>query len=317
MRITVIGGTGHIGSFLGPQLVEGGHRVTVISRGRHAPYAQDQPGHADAWEQVQQVTCDRGEAEADGTFGALVADTDPEAVADLTCFTVDQARHLAAHLDGQMLVHTGSVWAFGRSTVVPTPEDAPKRPFGEYGIAKAALEEFWLHEQDRVKASVVHPGHISGPGWPAINPAGNVDLDVYRQLLHDGSCLLPDEGMGLLQHVHAADVATMHRLALEKPEASAGWAFNAVCTSSLTLRGYAELVAQHVGQEPRLELLPWAQWAEIVGEENAALTFDHVSRSPHHSMERAERLLGFTPAHSIQETVLESLQWLIDHGRLE
>lgn len=323
MRITVIGGTGHIGSFLVPSLVRRGHRVTVISRGLRTPYALDHPGHAEAWEQVERVTCDREAAEADGagkagredgSFGPLVAATQPDAVVDLTCFTLDQARHLAAHLDGQHLVHTGSVWAYGRSTTVPTSESSPKRPFGEYGIAKAALEDFWLREQDRVPATVIHPGHISGPGWPAINPAGNLDPDVLRRLRADGSCLLPDEGMGLLQHVHAADVAALHQYALEQPDAATGEAFNAVATSSLTLRGYAELLAGHFGHEPRLEFLPWQEWERAVGGENAALTHDHVSRSPHHSMAKARELLGFTPRHSIQATVIEAAQWQVDNG---
>lgn len=316
MRILVIGGTGHIGSFLVPDLVRAGHQVTVISRGARSPYALDHPGHGEAWEHVERLTCDRGAAEADGSFGPLVASARPEAVVDLTCFTLDQARHLASHLDGQHLVHTGSVWAYGRSTTVPTTEASPKAPFGEYGIAKAALEDFWLREQDRVPATVVHPGHLSGPGWPAINPAGNLDPGVLRRLRADGSCLLPDDGMGLLQHVHAADVAAVHQRAIEEPDAAAGEAFNAVATSSLTLRGCAELLARHFGHEPHLEFLPWREWAGTVGEENAALTADHVSRSPHHSMAKAHDLLGFAPSYSIQETVIEAAQWQVEHGDL-
>lgn len=317
MRILVIGGTGHIGSFLVPDLVRAGHHVTVVSRGARSPYALDHPGHRDAWDEVERLTCDREAAEADGSFGALVASARPETVVDLTCFTLDQARHLAAHLDGQHLVHTGSIWAHGRSTIVPTTEASPKHPFGEYGIAKAALEEYWLHGQDRVRATVVHPGHISGPGWPAINPAGNLDPKVLARLRADGACLLPDEGMGLLQHVHAADVAALHQRALEQPEAAAGEAFNAVATSSLTLRGYAELLATHFGHEPELEFLPWQQWAETVGADNAEVTWDHVSRSPHHSMAKAHRLLDFTPRHSIEATVIEAAQWQVDMGEAD
>ena len=33
MNIFVIGGTGHIGRFLIPQLIEDGHTVTVVARG--------------------------------------------------------------------------------------------------------------------------------------------------------------------------------------------------------------------------------------------------------------------------------------------
>ena len=37
-RIVVIGATGHIGTYLVPRLVRGGHEVIAISRGAHEPY---------------------------------------------------------------------------------------------------------------------------------------------------------------------------------------------------------------------------------------------------------------------------------------
>ncbi len=305
MNITVIGGTGHIGTYLVPSLVREGHTVSVVSRGQQRPYTED-----DAWSSVEFVTCDREEAEADGVFGQLIAKQKPEGVVDVTCFTTQQARHLIASLDGQHLVATGSIWSWGRSTVLPMTEETPKNPLATYDRNKAALEDFLLREQTQVSASMVHPGHISGPGWPAINPAGNVDLDVYRSLQHDGSATLPLDGMGLLQHVHAADVAEVHRLALTHSEASAGEALNAVAEQSITLRAYATLLARHFGHEPRLSFLPWADFVAEVGENNARLTHDHITRSPHFSMAKARRLLGFTPRYSEEQTVLSAVDAL-------
>lgn len=307
MNITVIGGTGHIGTYLVPSLVRDGDAVTVVSRGQRQPYTKD-----DAWSSVEFVTCVREKAEADGSFGQLIAQQRPDAVVDVTCFTTQQARHLIASLDGQHLVTTGSIWSWGRSTVVPMTEETPKDPLTTYDSGKAALEDFLLREQTQVSASMVHPGHISGPGWPAINPAGNVDLDVYRSLKRDGSATLPLNGMGLLQHVHAADVAEVHRLALTKPEASTGEAFNAVAEQSVTLRAYATLLARHFGHEPQLTFLSWAQFVAEVGDDNAVVTHDHITRSPHFSMAKARRLLGFTPRYSEEETVLSAVDALVD-----
>ena len=42
MRIAVIGGSGHIGSFLLPRLVRAGHEVLNLSRGATQPYIEDQ-----------------------------------------------------------------------------------------------------------------------------------------------------------------------------------------------------------------------------------------------------------------------------------
>ena len=289
MRTVVIGGTGHIGTYLVPSLVRAGHDTVVISRGSRRPYREDP-----LWREVEMVTCDRDAAERDGEFGTLVAGLGADAVVDLTCFTVEQARQLVEALDGQHVVHTGSIWSYGPSTVVPMTEASPKHPYGDYGVAKLAIERY-LMGQDRVRASVVHPGHISGPGWMPIGPAGNVDPAVIDALRADGSCVLPDRGLETIQHVHAEDVAGLHQACLEQPDAAAGESFNSVCTEALTLRGYAELVARHFGHEPRLELVPWADFVKRVSEEDAHTTLEHIGRAPMFSMDKARTLLGFVP----------------------
>jgi len=50
MRVTVIGGKGHIGTYLVPRLVEAGHAVTNLSRGQAQPYLPH-----NAWRRVGQV----------------------------------------------------------------------------------------------------------------------------------------------------------------------------------------------------------------------------------------------------------------------
>ena len=253
------------------------------------------------------VLCDRGAAEQDGRFGTLIAETRPEAVVDLTCFTPAQAGQLVEALDGQHVVQTGSVWSYGPSTVVPTTENAPKHPYGEYGVNKLAIEGYLLAGQSRVLASVVHPGHISGPGWLPIGPAGNLDSGVIDSLRTNGSCLLPDRGGETIHHVHAEDVASLHQACLQQPGAAAGQSFNSVCTQAFTLRGYAELVARHFGHEPRLEFAPWDEFARRVNPEHVDQTLEHIGRAPLFSMEKARTVLGFEPAHDVTGTVLESI----------
>jgi nucleoside-diphosphate-sugar epimerase len=309
MRVVVIGGTGHIGTYLVPGLARAGHDVVVISRGSGRAYQEDP-----AWHEVELVTCDREVAEGDGTFGSLVAGLQPDAVVDLICFTPAQARQLVEALDGQHVVHTGSVWSYGPSTLVPTTEDAPKHPYGEYGVNKLAIEQY-LMEQHRVRATVVHPGHISGPGWMPIGPAGNLSPAVIDSLRADGSCLLPDRGGETIHHVHAEDVADLHQACVEQPEAAVGQSFNSVCTQALTLRGYAELLARHFGHEPNLELVPWAEFAGRVDPQEADQTIEHIGRAPLFSMDKARDVLGFVPRHSVTDTVLEAIEAWVTANR--
>src|SRR5689334_15402507 len=89
-RIVVIGATGHIGTYLVPRLVRGGHEVIALSRGSREAYQPDA-----AWDSVTRVTADREAEDAAGTFGKRVADLGADAVIDLICFTADSARQLA------------------------------------------------------------------------------------------------------------------------------------------------------------------------------------------------------------------------------
>jgi uncharacterized protein YbjT (DUF2867 family) len=41
MRVVVIGGTGHTGTYLIPRLIEAGHEVALISRNRRPHYEPD------------------------------------------------------------------------------------------------------------------------------------------------------------------------------------------------------------------------------------------------------------------------------------
>ena len=57
-------------------------------------------------------------------------------------------------------------------------------PFGEYGIQKAAIEAYLLREArlNGFPATILHPGHIVGPGWAPLNPAGHFNPEVFARL---------------------------------------------------------------------------------------------------------------------------------------
>ena len=150
MRIIVIGGTGHIGSFLTPRLWEAGHEVTCVSRGLKQPYRK----HT-AWKRVKHILLDRLEEERSGQFGERIAALDGQVIIDLTCYTLESAQQLVASLQGriQHLLHCGTIWVHGPSVEVPTSEDAPRTPFGDYGVRKAAIER-WLLDEARQIASL-------------------------------------------------------------------------------------------------------------------------------------------------------------------
>ena len=240
-RVVVIGATGHIGTYLVPRLVRAGYEVVAVSRGERQPYHD-----AVEWRSVARVTADRDVEEAAGTFGSRIADLEPDAVVDLICFTPESARHLVDALRPArpLLVHCGTIWVHGRTARVPVTEDEPRTAYGEYGIGKAAIETL-LHRETLaggVPSVVLHPGHICGPGWPVITPAGNLDADVWRRLAVGEPVALPALGLGVLHHVHADDVAQAFEKALARPEAI-GASFHVAAEQAMTCRGLARAVA--------------------------------------------------------------------------
>jgi nucleoside-diphosphate-sugar epimerase len=306
MRTVVIGGSGHIGTYLVPRLVAAGHDVTVVSRGERAPYTP----HG-AWQRVTTVVADRAALEAEGTFGERIAALDPDVVIDLICFTEDSARQIVGALTGRVrhFLHCGTIWVHGPSGVVPTTEETPRRPFGEYGAQKAAIEAYLLETAQRqgFPATLIHPGHITGPGWVPINPAGNLNLAVFKALAQGEPVVLPNLGLETLQHVHADDVAQAFMLALAHRSVSVGESFHTVAAGAMTLRGFAEAVAALSGRQAELSFLPWERWKETVSRQDADATYDHIAHSPHCSIDKAVRYLGFQPRYSGIEAVAEAI----------
>src|SRR6188768_2065200 len=183
MRVVVIGATGHIGSYLVPRLVRRGHEAVCVSRRKRQPYVADP-----CWADVSYAVLDRSAEEERGQFGERVAELRPDVVIDLTCYTLESATQLSKALAGRVghLIHCGTIWVHGPSVEVPTTEDAPRRPFGDYGCRKAAIEAYLLDQaaSGRLPATVLHPGHLVGSGWSPINPAGNFNPRVFDDLSH-------------------------------------------------------------------------------------------------------------------------------------
>ncbi|MHB1002189.1 MAG: NAD-dependent epimerase/dehydratase family protein [Armatimonadota bacterium] len=312
MRIVVIGGTGHVGTYLVPRLVEAGHEAISVSRGQRAPY------HAhEAWKSVEQIEADRSAEESQGTFGRRILDLRPDAVIDMICFHEESARHITEALRGsiQHFLHCGTIWVHGHSVQVPTAESQVRKPFGEYGIRKAAIEAYLLDQARKYgfPATVIHPGHIVGPGWLPVNPTGNSNPEVFAVLARGETLALPNLGMETVHHVHADDVAQMFENSLDNWSASVGESFHAVSPAAVTLRGFAETAARWFGQTARLNFLPWDAWTSTVSEQDAAVTLDHISHSPNCSIEKAQRLIDYKPRYTSFQAVRESVDWLVEN----
>ena len=309
MRIVVIGATGHVGTYLVPRLVRAGHQVVAISRGTREPYTP-----APEWRAVERLTDDRAAAGFEERIAALRAD----AVIDMVCFTPEEAQRLVDALrpSRPLLIHCGTIWVHGPAARVPITEDEPRTAYGDYGIGKAAIEALLQRETlaGGVPSVILHPGHISGPGWNVVTPAGNFDNDVWRKLAAGEPLPLPDLGLGVVHHVHADDVAQAFERALTRPEAI-GASFHVVAEQAMTLRGLAYGAAAWWGREPNIEYVDWPEFERRVGARHAEATRAHIGRGIAASIERAKAVLGYAPRYSVLEALRDAVAALDDVPR--
>ena len=314
-RIVVIGGSGHVGTYLLPALVERGHQVVNVSRGKASPYRRDI-----AWNAVRQVAVDRKAEEAEGRFGRRIADLNADIVVDMISFKLEAAQQLVEALQGKIehYLFCSSIWVYGHATTVPSVETDPTNAIDAYGVNKAKIEQ-WLLQQarrDGFPATSFRPGHIVGVGWVPINPQANVNPEVFSRIARGEELVLPNLGLEMLHHVHADDVAQWIICAIEHRAASIGEVFNTVSSHALTLRGYAEAMYRWFEQEPRLSFKPFNQWQLGLEKSDAETAWGHIMRSSCVSIEKSRERLGYRPRFTSLEAIQESVSALIASGRI-
>ena len=313
-RIIVIGGSGHVGSYLVPRLVERGDEVVNVSRGTARPY---RPHYA--WSEIENLALDRAAEEKAGTFGSRIAELGPDIVVDMISFDLPSTQHVVEALRGRIehYLFCSSIWVYGRLSAIPSTEADPPNPIDAYGKGKAESEA-WLMREARVAgfpATCFRPGHIVGEGWNPINPAGNANPEIFSLIARGDELALPNLGLETVHHVHADDVAQWIIRAIETRSASVGEVFNTVSEQAVTLRGYAEAAYRWFGKAPRIAFKPFDEWILGLGDD-AEGSRGHVIRSSCHSIEKSRRHLGYRPRYTSLEAVKESVRALIASGKV-
>ena len=314
-RVVVIGGSGHIGTYLIPLLIARSYHVINVSRGTAKPYTPHP-----AWDRVEHLSIDRTAEEEAGTFGNRIASLNADIVIDLIAFKLPSVQQLYEALRGKIeqYIFCSTIWVYGHSVTVPTTEAEHCDPPDEYGKGKVECERFLMEKarKDGYPATSFRPGHIVGPGWVPINPQGNFNPSIYDDIAAGRPLTIPDLGLNTLHHVHAFDLATWVICAIDNRAATTGECFNTVSSQAITLRGYAEAMYTYFRKEPKLEYAPLREWQTLVSEQDFGATLTHISRSPCSSIEKSRRI-GWTPRYISLEAVQEAVEALIKDGKVK
>ena len=313
MKAVVIGGKGHIGTYLCPMLVKNGFEVVSITRGNSQPYEDDY-----AWKDVESVFLDRNKC---SNFEEQVISMNPDIITDLVNFNIEDTKKMVEAIKKSNVSHylyCSSCWAYGMAEILPfNKDDMNKVPLDEYGKDKLA-SEMYLKEEYRKNgfpATIVMPGQISGPGWTIINPWGNTSMRVIQDIADGKEIALPNFGMEIIHHVHGYDVAQVFMNAITHRNVSLGESFDAEAENSITLYGYAKHLYEFFGHEPKIKFLGWNEWCKYEGnKEECEHTYYHIIRSGTFSIEKEKRLLEYKPKYTNLETIDLAIQSYIDRG---
>ena len=257
MHVLVIGGTRFVGALLVWRLLAGGHRVTVLNRGRNA----------DAFgARIERLRADR----STGAFAEALAGRRFDATVDFAAFRAADVEGVLAVLGAAaghyVLISSGQVYLVRAGAPrpareidyegppLPRPGDAGDRGEWEYGMGKRECEDALAEAWQR-----------SGFASTRLRiPMVNGERDYHRRieaylwrLLDGGALLLPDGGLEPVRHVYGSEVARAIAGLLGR-EDTYGQAYNLAQEEAPALLRLVELLAAELGARPDLRAVPAA-----------------------------------------------------------
>lgn len=185
-----------------------------------------------------------------------------------------------------------------------------------YNYSKVAAErEAWRmqKEQSRWELITINPGMVYGPSLTTLSQSASIDTLIS---MGDGRLKtgVPNLISGM---VDVRDVASAHMLAAFNPNASGRYLLVA---DSIDLLGMAKILRAHFGNLypfPRITVPKWVVWS--IGPLMGPISRKFVSRNVGYPLKfdnRRSLELG-VKYHSIQQTLEEHFQQIIDDGLLK
>jgi nucleoside-diphosphate-sugar epimerase len=308
--VLVLGGSVFVGRHLVDRLCGAGHEVAVLNRGVTASALPDG---------VEHVRADRTDA---AQMRAALGQRDWDAVFDVSGFVMaaggGDIAALVELLDGRVgaYVFVSSIMAYDQSNTgwFPWTEDMPANPEGptSYGGFKAMAERAMLQRRRAhgFPAVVVRPAAIYGPD----NNIYDMETPMFLRLLQSRPILVPHGGHVVGSYGHVDDLCEA-LIAMAMNQRAFGEVFN-VTGQSLDVSRYIRVLADIVGAEPDVHLVPDSMLAELEVR-GAPPVYGHLFKARHHAMitnAKLERLVGWTPRYDTVSGHRHTYDWFTARG---
>jgi nucleoside-diphosphate-sugar epimerase len=169
-----------------------------------------------------------------------------------------------------------------------------------------------LSDELGIEVTVIHPGAIIGPPLQVKKESTS---EVIRQMLVGEMPAIPPLN---LAYSDVRDLATVHRLALEVPEAKGN---RYICSNGhMSMPGMAVILKEQYGKrgyKVTTRVLPiWVLRVAARFSGEAKLAVDMLGIQHDVSVAKAERELGWTPL-PLREVIIETAESLISAGQVQ
>ncbi len=304
MKILVTGGAGFIGSHLSERLAKEGHQVVIIDDLSNGKVEFVAPG-------VMAMYADIGDASTlrfvkqsgfDTVFHLAAkprVSYSVERPAETNDENVGKTVKLLEACSGNCgrFVFTSSSSVYGGSTVLPTPENAPRDPKSPYALQKMVGEDYCamfsdLYGQD---TACVRPFNVFGPRQLANGAYGTAVSSWMHAIKHGGDLRFDGDGSQTRDMTHVDNVVDVFcRVAAYKGKLR-GESFNAGAGGSVSNSQILDwLTKRHPGVAHRVVAAPWR--AGDVRATQADIT-------------ACKRLLGYKPITDFWPGLAETHDW--------
>jgi nucleoside-diphosphate-sugar epimerase len=313
--VLVTGGAGFLGVSLARVLRTRGWSVVSLDL-----------AELDAADLRPHVRAIRGDIRDPASVAAALTDAGVDAVvhaaaalplysaADIRTTEVDGTRRVleaTRNAGVRRFVHVSSTAVYGIPNHAPLSESDPLEGVGPYGEAKIEAEGVCAEFRSAgMTVSVLRPATFVGP-----ERLGVFDL-LFDWALDGRSFPLLGGGRNRYQMLHVADLCEAVFACLTLPEAAVNDTFNVGASEFGTLASDCQAVLDEAGRGGRIVGIP-------AGPAMAALRVLHALHlSPVYpwiyetavrdcvaSVEKAARVLGWTPRHSNRNALVENFRW--------
>jgi len=246
-KILIMGGTRFIGVYLSRMLVDAGHEVTLLTRGKSEVTFQipddTYSSYAIFSRSVKHIKADRKDP---NTMKRALAGADFDVVYDINIREAEEARILldALEKDPEQYIFCSSAGVYLKSPQMPHKEEDAVDPKCRHK-GKLDTEEF-LREAGQNFTSI-RPVYVYGP--LNYNP---VEEYFFHRIAAGRPICIPNSGLQVTQLGHVRDLARAFSMCLGNPKAY-GQIFNIAGERFVTFAGLAKACAIAAGApEPEL-----------------------------------------------------------------